>query len=86
MLFAKVHKRKSSYYLSYLYKFRIPIFKQFNIYKHFTNLNIGRKDGCYVQMNETYSELENNKHIQDIPQQIPNFHLKNPLYILIYNG
>ena len=59
MMFPKVHLRKPSYDFSFLYKFRIPIFKQFNISKHVTSLNEGRREGNPVQKKEFILHLKN---------------------------
>ena len=53
-IFQIVHLRKPSYNFSFLYKFRIPLFKQFNISKHFTILDLRRNKGNRLQRKETY--------------------------------
>ena len=65
MIFPKVHLWKLSYDFLFLYKFRIPIFEQFNIYKHVTSLNICRIEGQRIQITETYSMLYNDKTLKE---------------------
>ena len=59
MIFPKVHLWKLSYDFLFLYKFRIPIFKQFNISKHDTSFNIGRSEGNRVQSKKFILHLKN---------------------------